>query len=98
MAVIRANASYTEGETNIKHAVLFIERGPVSSGLAANCSQQCKALEAMQNIGNNVPKTPSLLYFACSDGDNSNGDNATIYKSRTEKFNCDNCMFMIVNS
>ena len=94
MAVFRANGTLTLPTTEIKHATVLVERGTVGIGLAENCSQQCKALEAMQDIGNTVPMTRTLLYFACSDGDKSNGDNAAIYKGRTDKFNCNKCMLI----
>ena len=94
MAVLRANASYTISTTNIKHAVVLVERGTSSSGQAKNCSEQCKAVQAMQEVKNNAQMTSTLLYFACGYGDNSNGDDATSYKSRTDKFNCNNCMLI----
>ena len=94
MAVLRANASYTESTTDIKHAVVLVERGTSSSGQAKNCSEKCKAVQAMQEVGNNAQITRTLLYFTCGDGDNSNGDDATSYKTRTDKFNCNDCMLI----
>ena len=94
MAVLRANASYTLTTTDIKHVVVLVERGTNSSGQAKNCSEQCKAVQAMQEVESNAQKTRTLLYFACGDGDNSNWDDATSYKTRTDKFNCNDCMLI----
>ena len=94
MAVLRANATAIMSTTTIKHAVVLVERGTGSNGLTANCFLQCKALDAMQDVGNTVQITRTLLYFACGNGDNSNGDDATSYKSRTDKFNCSDCMLI----
>lgn len=92
MAVVRANESLSISTTEIKHKVVFVERGTISSWQAKNCSEQCKAVQALVDSGNNALSTRVLLHFTCGDGDNSNGEDATIYKNRTDKFNCNDCM------
>jgi hypothetical protein len=97
MAVLRGTASATtfnsstNTSTTVTHSVVLVERGTGFIGpAAANCSQQCKYIEKLQEIGNTATMNRILLYFACGNGDNTNGDDATNYKSRTDKFNCDN--------
>ena len=98
MAVLRGTSSGFNASTNTSttHSVVFVERGVGFSGLvAADCLQQCKHIETIQDIGNTAPMTRTLLYFVCGSGNNSNGVDAAYYKSRTDKFNCDDsCMFI----
>ena len=101
MAVLRGTASAqlynasTNTSTKVMQSVVLIEREAGISGKnAADCLQQCKAIEAMQEIDNAAPMTRTLLYFACGNVDNTNGEDATNYKSRTEPYKCDNCMLI----
>jgi hypothetical protein len=94
MAVIRANGTFKLSNTEIKHATVLVERGTSGSTQARNCSEQCKAVQAIVESGDNALSKHILIYFTCGDGDYSNGADATIYKNRTEKFNCSDFKFI----